>query len=121
MTGSVARAIPWDIIGPAGILAVIILVVVFAFILKYQTKKNQIPAPAPPKDVNTVSKKTLCFEHTEKIAKNEATTKAVQKELGKIQEHNRQDHDKIFSKIDGLGKEISTVEMNIIKAINNRP
>lgn len=106
MTGSVARAIPWEIIGPAGILAVIILVVVFAFILKYQTKKNQIPDPAPPKDVNTVNKKTLCFKHEGDIASNKTAIEMIGGQLKQSQTDNRQDHDKIFGKIEDLGTKI---------------
>ena len=116
MTGSVARAIPWEILGPAGILVIIILVLVFAFLLKYQMKKNTAPTPAPnpPKDTNSMDKHSVCFDHEGRISSNEATTKAFKEEMKKFQKNNRQDHDKIFTKIDDLGTKIIT-------AINNRP
>lgn len=104
-------SIPWHIIGPAGALAVIILLIVFGFLLKYQSKKSS--NSCAPKDLNTVNKNSLCFNHEGRISANEATTNAIEKELGKMYKSNREDHGKIFDKMENLGKEIIT-------AINNK-
>lgn len=110
-----ATKIPWDIIGPAGVLVIVILILVFAFILRSQALKA--PGPGPPKDVNTVNKKTLCFKHEGEIAGNTATIVAFKEEMAKFQTTNGKAHEKIFGKFDDLGKEITTVKVDIIKAI----
>ncbi len=105
--------IPWQVIGPAATIVVLILGIVFAFILKFQ-KQNKVTntanTSALPKQSDTVSKKTLCYEHESKISSN-STKIDEMKEQQKIQrKENRDDHEKLFGKIDEMGT-------NIIQAI----
>lgn len=96
--------IPWEIIGPAGALAVVILIIVFGFILKMQKKK--ISTPAPPSNLNTVSKKTLCFAHEGRISSNETAIKMIGDQIKISDKNNLDAHEKMFGKLDDLGKDI---------------
>lgn len=101
-----AGKIPWETIGPAGALAIIILIIVFGFILKMQKKK--ILTPAPPNNLNTVSKKTLCFAHEGRISSNETAVKMIGDQLKISNENNLDAHEKMFDKIDELKTDIIT-------------
>ena len=96
--------IPWDLIGPAGALVIILLVLVFGFVLKMQKKK--ISTPAPPSNLNTVSKKTLCFAHEGKIASNETAIGMIGEQLKISNKNNLDAHEKMFDKIDEIKTDI---------------
>ncbi|MCK4760511.1 MAG: hypothetical protein KAT69_10710 [Candidatus Aminicenantes bacterium] len=96
--------IPWETIGPAGALAVVILIIVFGFILKMQKKK--ISTPAPPSNLNTVSKKTLCFQHEGRISSNETAIKMIGEQIKISDKNNLDAHEKMFGKLDDLGEKI---------------
>lgn len=103
------KGIPWNDIGPIAIAVIVILSVVFGFILRFQ--KQSKPALSPPKDINSTGKKTLCFQHEGRIASNETAVEMVAEQLKTVHENNREDHQKIGSKIDDLGEKV-------IQAIN---
>ena len=96
--------IPWEIIGPVAAGVTIILCVVFGFILKWQRLIRR--DPGPPSNLNTMSKKSLCFKHEGRISSNETAIKMIGEQLKTANENNRKDHEKIFDKIDALGKDI---------------
>lgn len=96
--------IPWEIIGPVAAGVTVILVVVFGFMLKWRKLEGR--NTGPPKDVNTMSKKTLCFKHEGRISSNETAIGMIGKQLETANKNNREDHDKIFEKIEDLGKDI---------------
>ena len=96
--------IPWETIGPAGALAVVILIIVFGFILKMQKKK--ISTPTPPSNLNTVSKKTLCFQHEGRISSNETAIKMIGEQIKISDKNNLDAHEKMFDKLDDLGEKI---------------
>jgi len=96
--------VPWEIIGPAGALAIVILIIVFGFILKMQKKK--ISTPAPPSNLNTVSKKTLCFQHEGRISSNETAVKMIGDQIKISDKNNLDAHEKMFDKIDELKTDI---------------
>jgi len=101
------KAIPWETIGPAAIAAIIILAVVFAFMLKWQKGARPPIAPTnPPKDINATHKKSLCFAHEGRISSNETAIKMIGDQLTKTQEQNREDHGKIFGKMDDMREKI---------------
>ena len=65
------KTIPWETIGPAAIAAIVILIVVFCFMLKWKKlEKTPIIPSNPPKDINATNKKSLCFTHEGKISAN---------------------------------------------------
>ena len=99
-------AIPWEIIGPVAAGVTVILTVVFAFMLKW--KKLERPNSGPPKDVNSVSKKSLCFKQEGRISSNETAIKMIGDQLKIANENNREDHGKIFTKFEELGEKIIT-------------
>ena len=105
--------IPWEVIGPVAAGVVAILIIVFAFILKFQ-KQSRVTAPALstpteiPKNTDTVSKQSLCFNHESRISKNETGIENVEEQLEKTQKLNRQDHKEIFGKIDTMTAKIIT-------------
>ncbi len=110
--------IPWEVIGPVAAGVVAILVIVFAFILKFQKQSKVATVGFPnsstlPKPTDTISKKTLCFEHESKISSN-ATKIGEMKEQQEIQrKENREDHDKLSKEIDDMGtKIISEISKN---------
>jgi hypothetical protein len=109
------KAIPWDIIGPVAAAVIIILIIVFSFILKFQKQSKPAVLPAnPPKDINSTSRKTLCFKHEGEIAAN---MKAIEIFGGALKEANRnnsEQHGKIFDKMDDL----KTTVITEIKKIN---
>lgn len=100
--------IPWDVIGPAAAVVVLVLAIVFAFILKFQKQSRvTVSSPSPlPKPSDTLSKQTLCFNHESRISKNETGIEKVEEQLEKTQKLNREDHSKIFDKIDDMGTKI---------------
>lgn len=100
--------IPWEVIGPAATIIVVVLGIVFAFILKFQSQNRTVinNSPALPKPSDTLSKKTLCFEHERNISAN-STKIGEMKDQQKIQrKENREDHENLFSKIDDMGTKI---------------
>lgn len=99
--------IPWESIGPAASLLVIILIIVFAFILKFN-KQTKPTSSSLPKPTDTVSKQTLCYNHESRISKNETGIEKVEEQLEKTQKLNRQDHQTIFGKIDTMTEKIIT-------------
>jgi len=109
--------IPWEIIGPVATAVIIILTVVFGFMLRWQKAAKPNPGPSnPPKDLNTVSKKTLCFTHEGRISSNETAIKMLGETLKTCNENNREDHKEIFDKIDDMRERVITE----IKKVNGR-
>lgn len=103
------KAIPWNIIGPAATVAIVILVVVFWFMLKWKKLEKPAPAPLnPPRSINDTHKKSLCFAHEGRISSNETAIEMVCEQLGTANENNRKDHKDMFEKIETLGKDIIT-------------
>lgn len=101
------KAIPWETIGPAAIAAIVILVVVFGFILKWKKLEKPASAPSnPPRDINATHKKTLCFQHHGDIAANATAIGMISDNLKEANKHNSQQHARIFTKLEELGKEI---------------
>ena len=98
--------IPWEVIGPAGGLVIILLILVFGFVLKMQAKK--ISTPAVPKDVQTMSKSSPCFRHERDIGSNATAIKLFGEQLTKVEEKNSEQHGKIFDKFDELKTDIIT-------------
>ena len=96
--------VPWEIIGQAGALAVVILIIVFGFILKMQKKK--ISTTAPPNNLNTMSKKSLCFKQEGRISSNETAIKMIGDQIKISDKNNLDAHEKMFGKLDELGKDI---------------
>lgn len=97
--------IPWEVIGPVAAGVVAILIIVFAFILKFQ-KQVKVTVPnssSLPKPSDTLSKQTLCFNHESRISKNETGVENLEKQLTETQKLNRKDHKEIFTKIDDMG------------------
>lgn len=92
------KIIPWDTVGPVLTGLIIILVLVFGFILKFQKASRMVTYP--PKDINSTSKKTLCFSHEGRI---EANKEAVRIFGGALREANRvngEQHGKLFDKLE---------------------
>lgn len=101
------KAIPWDTIGPVVAGLVIILILVFGFILKFQKGTKPAPAPLnPPKDINATQKKSLCMDHHRDIGKNQTAISMIGNQLEKSQEQNSEQHGKIFDKLEDLGTSI---------------
>ena len=95
--------IPWDIIGPAAGVVIALLVIVFGFMLRWKKLER---TPAPPKDIGTMNKKTLCFKHEGRISSNETAIEMIGEQLNTANENNRKDHKDIFEKVETLGKDI---------------
>lgn len=103
------KAIPWNIIGPAATVAIVILIVVFAFMLKWKKLEKVNTTPLnPPKDINATHKKSLCFKHEGDIASNKTAIGMVCEQLKITSENNRKDHKDMFTKIEDLGTKIIT-------------
>lgn len=98
--------IPWEIIGPVATAVIFILLVVFGFMIKW--KKLERPNLSPPKDINSMSKKSICFKHEGRISSNETAIKMIGEQLKIANENNREDHGKIFTKFEELGEKIIT-------------
>ncbi len=92
--------IPWEIIGPAGGLVIILLIIVFGFILKFQAKRNT--TPAPPKDIQTMSKSSPCFRHERDIGGNTTAIGLIAEQVKISNENNRKDHKDLFGKMEDL-------------------
>ena len=101
------KGLPWDTLGPAAAAAVVILVIVFWFILKWQkaTKPAALPTN-PPVDINSTSKKTLCFQHEGKIASNATAIGIFGAALVEANKNNSDQHEKLFDKCEQMGKDI---------------
>ncbi len=100
--------IPWEVIGPVAAGVVVILAIVFAFILKFQ-KQSRATVPnssALPKPTDTISKKTLCFEHEREISSNKTKIGEMKEQQSVQRKENREDHEKLFGKIDEMGTKI---------------
>lgn len=100
--------IPWESIGPAASLLVIVLIVVFAFVLKFNKQNKTVinNSPALPKPTDTLNKKTLCFEHHGKISANTTKIGEMKDQFDTQRKENRQDHKDMFNKIDDMGTKI---------------
>jgi len=111
--------IPWEIIGPAASIVVIVLILVFGFILKFKKLDKTAPvAPSnPPKNSDTLSKISLCFDHEGRISSNTKAVEMACKSIDKYQEQNRMDHGKIFKKMDDLTTTVLTQKTEILQAI----
>jgi len=103
------KALPWDTIGPIVTAVIIILIVVFGFMLRWQkgTKPPIVPSN-PPKDINATHKKSLCFAHEGRIASNETAIRIFSDSLKEATLQNSEQHGKIFDKMEEMGKEIVT-------------
>ena len=103
--------IPWEIIGPAAGVVIILLIIIFKFMLKWQKQakdKTIQMIPNPPKDVNTMSKNSPCFRHERDIGKNQTAIEMIGKQLVISNKNNLDAHEKLFDKIDDLGTKIIT-------------
>jgi len=101
------RAIPWDTLGPIATAVIVILAVVFWFILKFQKESKSTALPVnPPTDINSTSKKTLCFKHEGEIQSNKTAIGIFGAALQEANKNNSEQHGKIFDKLETLGKEI---------------
>ncbi len=98
--------IPWEFIGPAGALVIVLLIIVFGFVLKMQAKK--ISTPAVPKDIQTMSKSSPCFRHERDIGSNTTAIKLFGEQLERVEEKNSEQHGKFFDKMDELKTTIIT-------------
>lgn len=97
--------IPWEIIGPAAGVVIFLLIIIFKFMLKWQkqAKDKTIQfAPAPPKDVQAMSKNSPCFRHERDIGSNTKAIELFGEQLEKVEEKNSEQHGKIFDKMDDL-------------------
>ncbi len=104
----VLKAIPWETLGPASLAAVIILVLVFGFILKFQKGSKALTPTNPPTDINKTSKKTLCFKHEGKIASNTTAIRIFGAALVEANRNNSDQHGKIFDKLEDFKTEVIT-------------
>lgn len=98
--------IPWGTLGPVGTLIIVILIVVFVFVIKMKNGKKS--TSYPPNNPETVSKKSLCFDHSERIKGCETNIENISKQFLQSQENNRQDHQRIIDKVDDIWKDIIT-------------
>ena len=96
--------IPWGTLGPVISGVVVILIVVFVFIIKMKNgKKPDLPASGNPE---TLSKKSLCFDHEGRIKGCEVNIGNISTQFKESREDNRKDHKDLFEKIDEMGKDI---------------
>ncbi len=95
------KGIPWDVLGPALSAVLLILLVVFGFMLKFQKAIKPIP-----KDIESTDKKSLCFEHHGDIASNKTALEMVGTQMKENSDSNTSQHKDIFNKIDRLGTKI---------------
>ncbi len=103
------KGIPWDIIGPAAGAAVIILIIVFGFILKFQKQSKPASVPSnPPRSINDTHKKSLCFKHEREIGENATAVRIFGEALQEANRNNSEQHGKLFDKLEAQGKEIIT-------------
>ena len=102
------KALPWDVIGPAAGVTIFILVVVFAFILKFQKGAKNLTPTNPPQDINQTSKKSLCFKHEGAIASNTTAIGIFGAALQEANKNNSNQHERIFDKLDELKETVIT-------------
>lgn len=69
-----------------------------------QAQKTSIPAP--PSNLNTMSKKSLCFKQEGRISSNETAIKMIGEQLKISNENNRKDHESMFEKMEKMGTDI---------------
>lgn len=103
--------IPWEVIGPVAAGVAVILYLIFKFMLKWQKQakdKTIQNFPAPPSNLNTVSKKTLCFQHESRIASNETAVKMIGDQLKTSNKDNSDAHGKLFDKMEDMKEKIIT-------------
>ena len=103
--------IPWEIIGPAAGVVIILLWLIFKFMLKWQkqAKDKTIQfAPNPPKNVNSMNKNSPCFRHESDIASNKTAIGMIGEQLKISNKNNLDAHEKMFDKIDELKTDIIT-------------
>ena len=100
------KGIPWDIIGQVSAAVIVILSVVFGFILKFQKGTKNLAPTNPPRDIDSTSKKTLCFSHEGRIEANREAIRIFGGALKEANKNNSEQHGKIFDKIEAQGKEI---------------
>ncbi len=107
--------IPWEVIGPAAGVVIALLILIFAFILKFQ-KQSRVTVPnssALPKPTDTLSKKTLCFNHESRISSNTTMIGEMKEQQETQRKENREDHNKLSKEIDDMGtKIISEISKN---------
>ena len=97
------KAIPWDTLGPIATAVIVILVVVFGFMLRWQKGAKPACTPTnPPRDINSTDKKTLCFKHEGKIASNTTAIGIFGAALVEANKENSNQHGKIFDKMEDL-------------------
>ena len=103
------KTIPWDTLGPAALAAVIILILVFGFILKFKKLEKTAPAPLnPPRSINDTHKKSVCFKHEGEIQSNKTAIGIFGAALQQANKDNSEQHGKLFDKIEDLGTKIIT-------------
>lgn len=103
------KAIPWETIGPIATAVIFILIIVFGFMLRWQKgARPPITPPNPPRDINDTHKKSLCFDHHRDIAANATAIGMISENFKEANKHNSQQHAKIFTKLEDLGKEMIT-------------
>jgi hypothetical protein len=98
--------VPWEIIGPAAGVVIILLYLIFKFMLKWQKQAKEKTILSPPSNLNTVSKKTLCFQHEGRISSNETAVNMIGEQLKISNKNNLDAHEKMFDKIDELKTDI---------------
>lgn len=103
------KTIPWDTLGPIATAVIIILIVVFGFMLRWQKATRPTYTPSyPPKDINSTNKKTLCFKHEGGIASNTTAIGIFGAALVEANKENSNQHGKIFDKMEDLKTTIIT-------------
>ena len=102
------KTIPWDTLGPAALAAVIILILVFGFILKFQKGSKALVPTNPPRSIDETSKKSLCFKHEGEIQGNMTAIKIFGAALQEANRNNSEQHGKIFDKLEDLRTEVIT-------------
>ena len=101
------KQIPWETLGPIATAVIIILIVVFWFILRFQKQSRLVALPTnPPIDITTTSKKTLCFKHEGEIQSNKTAIGIFGGALQQANKENSEAHGKIFDKLEAQGREI---------------
>lgn len=103
------KGIPWDVIGPVATAVIVILAIVFWFMLRWQKGARPPITPTnPPRNINDTHKKSLCFDHHRDISANATAIGMISENLKEANEHNSQQHARIFTKLEDLGKEMLT-------------
>lgn len=94
--------IPWEIIGPAAGVVIVLLIIIFKFMLKWQKQSKEKAPQNSPSNLNTVSKKSLCFKQEGRISSNETAIGMIGDQLKTSNKDNSDAHEKLFDKMDDL-------------------